>query len=99
MDAPAASAIRNFHAGIRVSPANGAAAAPSPGTNLENSKAGAPKREKSPLVLLTHESGSSESLHSRFNIVRPRERPNRNQITSLAIAAPIANAIDVSNDR
>src|SRR5271154_291812 len=97
--APPASANRTFQAGIRVSPASGAAAAPSPGTNLEKSSAGAPKRENNPLVLLTHESGSSDTRHNRFKIWRPRDRPSRNQMTSLVMAALIAKKNEVSKDR
>src|SRR5579871_3513610 len=97
--APAVSAEKNFQGFMRVSPASGAAVAPSPGTNLATSNARAPNLAKRVLVLLTQESGSSDMRQSRFRMEWPRTRPRRNQMRSLKRHAATASASDVASEK
>src|ERR1700722_2793296 len=99
MIAPDVSAARNFQGFMRVSPANGAAVAPSPGTNLAINKARAPNLLKRVVVLLTQESGSSDMRQRRFRMEWPRTRPRRNHMRSLQSAAPTARASDVEKEK
>src|SRR5580693_2639803 len=96
---PETSAARNFQGFMRVSPANGAAVAPRPGTNLAIKRARAPKRANRLLVLLTQESGSSDMRQSRLRMERPRTRPSRNQMMSLVRDAATERPSEVQMEK
>ena len=72
---------------IRNNPASAGASVLNPGMNLAKTSDPTPCRVKKFSVRRTQESGSSETLHKRFNARLPRRRPSSYQKRSPAIQA------------
>ena len=77
---------------------------PSPGTNFTNSSERGPWRANTSSVRRTHESGSSETLHTKVRTLLPRRRPASNQTRSARTVASTArpsaaSAVDLARAR
>src|SRR6266508_5625930 len=93
---PALSNRMNGHRPTPTTPARGGAIVLSPGKNFAINNAFRPLRMNRFSARRTHESGSSETRHSRPRIRPPRRRPSSYQTRSggsdAASAAPSASA-------